>query len=242
MIPIAEVGVDYGLPGQVANRAFLGFWGARLLSSPYRVIAATYWFAAQAIAAALRDPGVVQAMGGGKPPLVPIALGVGSFHATLAVLGFDVMRWLLRVVLPISLVFVGVIVTLYVSTDDPKFQVGRVFHSPDQHLTWVGFAGVVTLMAGSTLTLVTNIADFCRYTPTHRDVRIGLLGSAITAVDRRHVRRRLRGGGDRRDEPVHRRRRPDEQQGAARRSCSSRSSSRASPRTSATSTRPGSRS
>ena len=89
-------------------------------------------------------------------------------------LGFDVMRWLLRVVLPISLVFVGVIVALYVTTDEPKFQVGRVFHSPDQHLTWVGFAGVVTLMAGSTLTLVTNVADFCRYTPTRRDVRIGL--------------------------------------------------------------------
>src|SRR5689334_5480224 len=182
MIPIAEVGVDYGLPGQVANRAFLGFWGARLLSSPYRVIAATYWFAAQAIAAGYAIQAVVQAMGGGKPPLIPIALGVGAFHATLAVLGFDVMRWLLKVVLPISLVFVGVIVALYVTTDEPKFQVGRVFHSPDQHLTWVGFAGVVTLMAGSTLTLVTNVADFCRYTPTHRDVRIGLLGSAITAV------------------------------------------------------------
>jgi NCS1 family nucleobase:cation symporter-1 len=182
MIPIGEVGVDYGLPGQVAARATLGFWGARLLSSPYRVVAATYWFAAQAIAAGYAIQAVVQAMGGGKPPLIPIALGVGAFHATLAVLGFDVMRWLLRVVLPISLVFVGVIVSLYVSTDNPKFQVGRVFHSPDQHLTWVGFAGVVTLMAGSTLTLVTNVADFCRYTPTRRDVRIGLGASAIAAV------------------------------------------------------------
>jgi NCS1 family nucleobase:cation symporter-1 len=182
MIPIGEVGFDYGLPGQVAARATLGFWGARLLSSPYRVVAATYWFAAQAIAAGYAIQAVVQAMGGGKPPLIPIALGVGAFHATLAVLGFDVMRWLLRVVLPISLVFVGVIVSLYVSTDNPKFQVGRVFHSPDQHLTWVGFAGVVTLMAGSTLTLVTNVADFCRYTPTRRDVRIGLGASAIAAV------------------------------------------------------------
>src|SRR5919197_6735289 len=52
MVPIAQVGVDYGLPGQVAMRATLGFWGARLLGSPYRVVAATYWFAAQALAAA----------------------------------------------------------------------------------------------------------------------------------------------------------------------------------------------
>jgi nucleobase:cation symporter-1, NCS1 family len=182
MVPIAEVGVDYGLTGQVAARATLGFWGARLLSSPYRVIAATYWFAAQALAAGYAIQAVVQAMGGGKPPLVPVALGVAFFHATLAVLGFDVMRWLLRVVLPLSLVFVGVMLALYTSTDDPRFDVGRVFDSPDQHLTWVGFAGAVTLMAGSSLTLVTSVADFCRYTPTRRDVRIGLTASALAAA------------------------------------------------------------
>jgi NCS1 family nucleobase:cation symporter-1 len=182
MVPIAEVGVDYGLTGQVAARATLGFWGARLLSSPYRVIAATYWFAAQALAAGYAIQAVVQAMGGGKPPLVPVALGVALFHATLAVLGFDVMRWLLRVVLPLSLVFVGVMLALYTSTDDRRFDVGRVFDSPDQHLTWVGFAGAVTLMAGSSLTLVTSVADFCRYTPTRRDVRIGLTASALAAA------------------------------------------------------------
>ena len=182
MVPIAEVGVDYGLPGQVAARATLGFWGARLLSSPYRVVAATYWFAAQAIAAGYAIQAVVQAMGGGKPPLIPVALGVALFHATLAVLGFDVMRWLLRVVLPISLVFVGIIVALYVTTGNEQFDVGRVFRSPDQHFTWVGFAGAVTLMAGSSLTLVTSVADFCRYTPTRRDVRIGLAASALAAA------------------------------------------------------------
>jgi hypothetical protein len=63
---------------------------------------------------------VVQALGGGKPRLVPVALAVALFHATLAVLGFDVMRWLPRVVLPLSLVFVGVMVALYASADDPR--------------------------------------------------------------------------------------------------------------------------
>jgi cytosine permease len=92
------------------------------------------------------------------------------------------MRWLLRVVLPLSLAFVAIMVVLYLSTDDPSFDVGRVFDSPDQHLTWVGFAGAVTLMAGSSLTLVTSVADFCRYTPTRRDVRIGLVSSALLAV------------------------------------------------------------
>ena len=182
MIPIAQVGVDYGLPGQVALRATLGFWGARLLSSPYRVVAATYWFAAQALAGGLGIQALVQAMGGGQVRLVPVALALASFHAILAVLGFDVMRYALRVVLPLSLAFTAVVIGLYVATDDRRYAVGRVFHSPDQHLTWVGFATVATVMAGASLTLVTNVADYCRYTPTRRDVRIGLFGSAVSAV------------------------------------------------------------
>jgi NCS1 family nucleobase:cation symporter-1 len=182
LVLFAQPGVDYGLPGQVAMRATLGFWGARALSSPYRMIAATYWFAAQALAGSLGIQAVVVALGGGKPPLVPVALGVAVFHAALAVLGFDVMRYVLRVVLPISLGFTGVLLALYVNSDDPRFGVSRVFHSPDQHLTWAGFATYVTVMAGASLTLVPSIADFCRYTPTRRDMRIGLFASATLAA------------------------------------------------------------
>src|SRR4051794_41820714 len=78
MVPIAEVGVDYGLTGQVALRATLGFWGARLLSSPYRVVAAAYWFAAQALAAGLGFQALVQAMTGSHVPLVPLAVAVAA--------------------------------------------------------------------------------------------------------------------------------------------------------------------
>ena len=122
-------------------RATLGFWGARLLSSPYRVVAATYWFAAQAIAGCARDPGGRRRDGRRQAAArARRARRSRSSTRSLAVLGFDVMRWLLRVVLPISLAFTGVLLALYVSADDPEFAVGRVFHSPDQHLTWVGFA------------------------------------------------------------------------------------------------------
>jgi NCS1 family nucleobase:cation symporter-1 len=182
LVVIAQPGVDHGLAGQVAMRASLGFWGARTLSSPYRMIAATYWFAAQALAGALGIQAVVVALGGGKPPLVPVALALAVFHAALAVLGFDVMRFLLRVVLPVSLAFTVVLLALYFASDDPQYAVGRVFESPDQHLTWAGFATYVTVMCGASLTLVTNVADLCRYTRTRRDMRIGLFASAVLAV------------------------------------------------------------
>lgn len=182
LVVIAQPGVDYGLTGQVAMRAHLGFWGARLLSSPYRVIAATYWFAAQALTAGLGAQAIVVAMAGRRLPLVPLALVFAAVHATFAVLGFDIMRWLLRVVLPVSLAFSGILVTLFLATDDPDYAVSRVFDSPDQDLTWVGFATYVTVMCGASLTLVGNVADFCRYTPTRRDMRIGLAVSAVAAA------------------------------------------------------------
>jgi NCS1 family nucleobase:cation symporter-1 len=182
LVVVAQPGVDYGLPGQVAMRASLGFWGARLLSSPYRVVAATYWFAAQALTGALGIQAIVEALTDDHVPLVPVALCLALFHVTLAVFGFDVTRWLLRVVLPLSLAFTGILIGLEVTSDDPNFAVSRVFHSPDQHLTWLGFATYVTVMCGASLTLVTSVADFCRYTPTRRDMRIGYTASALMAA------------------------------------------------------------
>ena len=182
LLVIAQPGVDYGLTGQVAMRAHLGYWGSRLLSSPYRVIAATYWFAAQALTGALGIQALYGAMTGERLPLVPLAVGLGVVHAALAILGFDVMRWLLKIVLPVSLAFTAIIVVQFLATDDPDYAVARVFESPEQHLTWAGFATYVTVMCGASLTLVGNIADFCRYTPTRRDMRIGLMGSALAAA------------------------------------------------------------
>ena len=182
LVLIAQVGVDHGLPGQVALRATLGFWGARLLSSPYRVVAATYWFAAQALTGAYGFQAIVQAMTGHRLPLVPVALCLALVHAVLAVLGFDVMRYVLRVVLPLSLALTGVLLGLYLASDDPRFAAHRVFRSPDQHFTWAGFATYVTVMCGASLTLVTSIADVSRYTKSRRDMRIGLLGSALASA------------------------------------------------------------
>jgi NCS1 nucleoside transporter family len=182
LIVVAQPGVDYGLQGQVEMRANLGFWGARILSSPYRVIAAVYWFAAQALAGALGIQAIVQAMSGRHHPLVPTALLLGAFHAVLAVLGFDVMRYVLRVVLPLSLLLTGVLVALYLASDDERFGLRRAFESPDQQLTWTGFATFVTVTCGASLTLVTNVADLCRYTPTRHAMRIGLGLSSVLAV------------------------------------------------------------
>ena len=93
LVVVAQPGVDYGLPGQVAMRADLGLLGRAGLSSPYRMVAATYWFAAQALAGVRSGSRRSSSRwAAARPPLVPVALGLAVFHAVLAVLGFDVMR------------------------------------------------------------------------------------------------------------------------------------------------------
>lgn len=182
LVVVARPGVDDGVPGQVAMRATFGLVGARALTSPYRVVAATYWFAAQALTAALATQAIAEALGIARPPLVPTALCFAAVQATLAVLGFDVMRWLLRFVLPLSLVASALLIGLFLSADRPSYALDRVLEGPEQELTWLGVASFVTVLCGSSLTFVTNIADFCRYTPTRRAMHVGLVSSALAAV------------------------------------------------------------
>ena len=182
LTPLAQVGSDFGIPGQVSLRAFLGIWGARGLSSGYRTVAALYWFSAQAITAAYAVRALVDALAGVRLGIVPVAVGLAAVQALLAVVGFDVIRYVSKVVLPLGLAFVGVMLGLYLSSDDPRFAVGRVFHSPDQHLRWTGFAAWLTLITGSTLTFLPSVADFTRYTRSRRDVRIGLVASSALAM------------------------------------------------------------
>ncbi len=77
----------------------------------------------------------------------------------------------------------ALLIGLYVATDDPALRRRpRLPTRPSSAFTWAGFATYVTVLCVANLTLVTNVADFCRYTPTRRDMRIGLIASAASVV------------------------------------------------------------
>lgn len=179
---IAQVGSDYGIPGQVAMRAYLGTWGARVLSSGYRVLAALYWFATQGVTAAYALRALFDGLADIQLPIIPVSIGLTAAQALLAIAGFDVLRWTTRVVLPLGLVFVGVMLGLFLSSDDPRFDAASALHSPGQHLAWSGVAAYLTLMIGSQLTFLPSAADFTRYTRSRRDVRIGMAAGATGAM------------------------------------------------------------
>jgi purine-cytosine permease-like protein len=178
LVVVARVGVDYGVPGQVAMRATFGVWGARGLTSPYRLIAATYWFAAQALASAYGVVALVRALTGHELRLVPVSIVLGALGAGLAIVGFDALRYFVRIVLPLTVIFTATVVALFVATDDPAFAVSRALESPGRAFTWAGFAAFVTVMWGGQLSLVTNVADFCRYVRSRRHMQIGLITGA----------------------------------------------------------------
>jgi NCS1 nucleoside transporter family len=182
LVVVAQAGVDYGLPGQVAMRATFGQIGARGLTSPYRTIASAYWFAAQALAGAFGVQAVLEGLAGIELPLVPLAVTFAAVQTVLAVIGFDILRYFVRTMLPLMAVFTAALVGLFLTADDPAYTVSRVFDSPEQSLTWVGFATFLTVLWGTQLTVVTNIADFCRYTPSRPQMYVGILGGTIVGA------------------------------------------------------------
>jgi cytosine permease len=115
----------------------------------------------------------------GGLPLVPVALVLAAIQAVLAVIGFDLLRHFVRVMLPLMVVFTGALVVLYLTADDPAYAVSRVFDSPDQSLTWLGFATFLTVMWGTQLTFVTSVADFCRYARSRRHMYAGILAGTF---------------------------------------------------------------
>ena len=181
LLVVGCAGVDYGLPGQVAMRGTFGILGARLLTSPYRLIAATYWFAAQALAGGLGIQALLRGLLGEAPPLVALALSIAVLQAILAALGFDALRYVVRLLLPLMIGFTGVLVGLLVASDDPRYAVSRVLGDDSgRELTWAGLASMITVMAGAQLTNVTSIADFFRYGASRRAVATGFFAGAVT--------------------------------------------------------------
>ena len=148
-------------------------------------------------------------MTGDRLPLVPLALAFAAVHAALAVLGFDVMRWLLRGrAAALARVHAAFSSRSTSATDDPRYAVAPRLRlaGPAPHL-----GRLRDLRDGDVRRVAHARHEHRRLLPLHadarRDMRIGLVASALSAAAVTDVRRRLRGGGDRRDEPVRRGRR-----------------------------------
>ena len=186
LIAAGRAGVEHGLPGQVAMRGTFGLLGARGLTSPYRLLATCYWFAAQALAAAIGVRALVKTLADYDLGLVPTALVVAAIGAVLATVGFDALRWFVRFVLPLTVVTVAVFVALFLAADDPGYSAGAVLGSAEFSASWVGLATFISAVWGGQLTAMMSVADFCRYARSVTHMQVGIvagttLGTFIAA-------------------------------------------------------------
>src|SRR5271156_815621 len=172
----ATVGVDYGLPGQVSMRMVYGLRGAKWGPAFLRTIAATYWFSSQTVAGSLAVVAILDRWTGTPHSLVAVSVTFAVLQAVVAIIGYDSLKHLSRVALPFKILILCLILFLLATHDDPHFAPSAVLHYAGKpQAGWLLFVTWLNVVAAGNLTMVTDSADFCRYTRSRGDMWLGTL-------------------------------------------------------------------
>jgi nucleobase:cation symporter-1, NCS1 family len=172
----ATVGVDYGLPGQVSMRMVYGLRGAKWIPSFLRTIASTYWFAYQTVAGSLAVVAILDRWTGTPHSLVVVSVAFAVLQAIVALIGYDSLKHLSRVALPFKILILSFVLVLLGTHSDPNFAPSQVFHYAGKpEAGWLLFVTWMNVVAAGSLTMVTDSADFCRYTRSRKDMWWGTL-------------------------------------------------------------------
>src|SRR5262249_7747217 len=124
------LGVDYGIPGQVATRAVYGLRGAKLIPSLLRTLVSVYWFSFQTLVGASAIVAVLAKITGVTYPLIWVSVIFGFIQACVAVIGFGSLKVLARVALPIKVIVLAYLFVLFARHDDPNFELAKVLSYP----------------------------------------------------------------------------------------------------------------
>ena len=177
---MATVGVDYGIPGQVATRAVYGLRGSKLIPSFLRSIASCYWFAFQTVIGATAICAVLKQLTGTEYSLILVSVIFGLIQAVVAIVGYDSLKALSRVALPVKLAMFAYLFVLLANQADPNFAPSAVlsFTGKNGGWDWIIFVAWFNASAAGWLTMITDSADFCRYSRSRADMWIGTLSAA----------------------------------------------------------------
>ncbi len=173
---MATVGVDFGLPGQVSTRMVYGLRGAKWVPSFLRTLASTYWFAYQTVAGSLAVVAILDRWTGTPHSLVTVSLIFAVLQSVVAIIGYNSLKHLSRMALPFKIVILCLILVLLATHDDPHFAPSAVLHYAGKpQAGWLLFVTWLNVVAAGNLTMVTDSADFCRYTRSRADMWLGTL-------------------------------------------------------------------
>ncbi len=180
---MATVGVDYGLTGQVACRMVFGIRGARWLPSVMRTIASAYWFAMQTIVGAEVLVAVAREWTGRTLSVVWVGMALAAVQVALALVGYTWLKVLSRFALPVKIAGIVYLFWVLAHGPAPSYRPLAVLHY-QSHGGWNYLLCAVWLnsMTAAWLTMITDAADFCRYTRSRRDMWWGTMLAAVLAT------------------------------------------------------------
>ena len=181
-IIMATVGVDYGITGQVACRMVFGIRGAKWLPSVMRTIASAYWFATQTIVGAAVIVAIRHQWTGGTYSVVRTGLFLAALQVGLALFGYNWLKMISRFGLPIKVAGIAYLFWILAHGPGASYRPAAVFHFQSR-TGWAWVLGAVWLnsMTAAWLSMITDAADFCRYTRSRKDMWWGTMLAGLLA-------------------------------------------------------------
>jgi NCS1 nucleoside transporter family len=182
-ITMATIGVDYGVPGQVATRITFGIRGAKWVPSPLRVLASVYWFAFQTIAGSMVIASALDSLRGVHHSLTIISVLFGVAQTAVALFGYGSLKSLSRFAFPVKVAILCYLGHALATHHAPHFSSEAVFHYQGTvGWRWATMAVWVNSMAAGWICMVTDAADFCRYSRSRTDMWIGTMSAALVGA------------------------------------------------------------
>jgi len=90
--------------------------------------------------------------------------------------GYDSLKHLSRIALPFKILILSFVLVLLGTHSDPNYAPSQVFHYAGKpEAGWLLFVTWMNVVAAGSLTMVTDSADFCRYTRSRVDMWWGTL-------------------------------------------------------------------
>jgi len=177
---MATIGVDYGIPGAVATRMSYGIKGSKYTISLFRAIYSIYWFAFQTIAGAAAIVVVLNKLFGTDASVVTVSIIFAIFQVLVATIGYDSLKYLSRAALPTKVIALIFVLYLFTTHNDPNYALPKVLgYEGTVGWGWGVFIVWLNTLAAIWLSMVTDAADFCRYSRTRKDMWIGTMLAAI---------------------------------------------------------------
>ncbi|RNB84853.1 hypothetical protein EDM56_20015 [Brevibacillus fluminis] len=176
---MATIGVDYGVSGAVATRMVYGVRGSKYTVSLFRAATGIYWFSIQTIVGAAAIAVVINKLFQAEVSIVAVSLIFAIFQIVVATFGYNWLKFLSRIALPIKLIGLIAICYMFMTHDDPNYAIPKVFgYEGTVGWGWGVFIVSLNSLTAIWLSMTTDAADFCRYSRTRVDMWIGTMAAA----------------------------------------------------------------